>query len=128
MLQLYGALVVLLSPDEDIVVRIAATSTLQHVIDDFGFRANVLVPFLADLMPLMFDLLASVAECDSKMKVLGIITLIVDRVGSTHMEVYTNTLFECVSTCSRARSLSVHRPSSSCFHSSCSLPLWSSPD
>lgn len=93
-LQLYAALVVLLSPEEDVVVRIAAMSTLREVMDDFTFRPAAVIPFLADLMPLLFNLLATVDECDSKMKVLSTLTLSIERVGNSHMQEYSNTLYE----------------------------------
>ena len=73
-----------MSSGEDVVVRLAALSTLGLVIDDFGFRADGLGPHLATLMPLAFELLAAVEEYDTKMAVLSTVTLVVERVGAAH--------------------------------------------
>lgn len=63
---LYSMTLLLLQSDEDIAVRLTASSTLQHVIDDFEFNTDQFLPFLESSFALLFTLLREVRECDSK--------------------------------------------------------------
>jgi hypothetical protein len=63
---LYSVTLPLLQGDEDIAVRLTASSTLQHVIDDFEFNTDQFLPFLEPSFALLFTLLKEVRECDSK--------------------------------------------------------------
>lgn len=78
---LYSVTLPLLQGDEDIAVRLTASSTLQHVIDDFEFNTDQFLPFLEPSFALLFTLLKEVRECDSKMHVLYVLSFIVERVG-----------------------------------------------
>lgn len=44
----------LMAPSVDLVVRITAVTTLERVVDDFEFWPDVLLPYLADLMLLLY--------------------------------------------------------------------------
>lgn len=63
---LYSVTLLLLQSDEDLAVRLTASSTLQHVIDDFEFNTEQFLPFLEPSFALLFTLLKEVRECDSK--------------------------------------------------------------
>lgn len=56
----------ILSPTEDLVVRIAAARALKVVIDDFEFSSDELEPFLGTAFHQLFTLLKEVDECDTK--------------------------------------------------------------
>ncbi|VEN37849.1 unnamed protein product [Callosobruchus maculatus] len=79
---LYGCINNLLSPDEDIAIRLAAASTLKHAIDDFDFDSEQFKSFMLSAFNLLFSLLREVNECETKMQVLNVMTLLLERMGS----------------------------------------------
>lgn len=78
---LYSVLVSVLQPCEDLVVRLAAAESLRYAVDDFGFSVEDFVPYLADSMTSLFQLLLDVRECDTKMRVLNVLSLLMERLG-----------------------------------------------
>lgn len=80
---LFEVLANMLDRNEDLVVRITAMTTLDSIVDDFGFHAEDLLPHLNATMENLFKLLVDVEQCESKMKVLHMITELVERMGSS---------------------------------------------
>lgn len=72
--ELYNILIGLLNPEQDMAVRLAATSTLRCAIDDFDFSSEHFIEYLEPMAFSLYKLLVSVRECDTK--VLIILTLI----------------------------------------------------
>jgi len=58
----------LLSPEEDLVVRLTSAKALKVVVDDFEFSAQELEPFLGVAFAQLFALLKEVRECDTKVR------------------------------------------------------------
>lgn len=71
----------LLHADEDMAVRLTASTTLRHAIDDFDFNNEQFRPYLEPAFNLLFNLLKEANECDTKMHILNIMTVIIERVG-----------------------------------------------
>ncbi|XP_044757044.1 importin-11 [Coccinella septempunctata] len=80
---LYECVINLLSCQEDMAVRLTASSTLRFAIDDFEFDAEQFKDYLEASFNLLFQLLKEVSECETKMHILNVMTLIVERVGHT---------------------------------------------
>nr|XP_023029960.1 importin-11 [Leptinotarsa decemlineata] len=80
---LYDCINNLLSSDEDMAVRLTAASTLRFAIDDFEFNSEQFKDYMFDAFNLLFTLLKESKECDTKMQVLNVMTLLLERMGST---------------------------------------------
>lgn len=80
---LYECIINLLSTNEDMAVRLTASSTLKLAIDDFDFNAEQFKLYLDSAFNLLFALLKEVQECETKMHVLNVMSLVVERVGQT---------------------------------------------
>lgn len=64
--ELYKLMVEVLSPEEDLGVRLAASDALKLAIDDFQFNPEEFSPYLEPAFSLLFSLLKEVKECDTK--------------------------------------------------------------
>eukprot|EP00729_Bicosta_minor_P023311 gene23311-26811_t len=75
---LYEAIVHLMNPSQDMVVRITSSVTLKSAINDFGFKTSLkaFLPFLNQMVTSLFQLLHDVKQCQTKMQVLDVITLL----------------------------------------------------
>ncbi|CAL7948181.1 unnamed protein product [Xylocopa violacea] len=80
--ELYELMVEVLSPEEDLGVRLAASDALKLAIDDFQFNPEEFSPYLEPAFSLLFSLLKEVKECDTKMHVLNVLSFMIERVGS----------------------------------------------
>ncbi|XP_076243616.1 importin beta11 isoform X2 [Calliopsis andreniformis] len=80
--ELYELMVEVLSPEEDLGVRLAASDALKLVIDDFQFNPEEFSPYLERTFFLLFSLLKEVKECDTRMRVLYVLSFMIERVGS----------------------------------------------
>ncbi|XP_065059985.1 importin-11-like [Rhopilema esculentum] len=78
---LYRVLVKMLDRKEDLVVRVTASKTLKDAIDDYQFENKDILPYLKDLWERLFCLLIDVQECDTKMGVLNVISILIERAG-----------------------------------------------
>lgn len=78
---LYQSLLPLLKQDEDPVVRIEAANTLKNAVDDIDFKTDDFMPFLESTFGLLFELLKEVSECETKMRVLHVMSFVIERVG-----------------------------------------------
>eukprot|EP00039_Didymoeca_costata_P002515 m.60716 g.60716 ORF g.60716 m.60716 type:complete len:1009 (+) comp11346_c0_seq3:277-3303(+) len=87
----------LLMPGRDIVIRVTASATLRNAVDDFDFKAEDLTPVLGQVMGSLFQLLCDVRLCESKMKVLDVITLLIDRLG-IHIQDHARSLAQYMPT------------------------------
>ena len=63
---LYDAILPLLRPDEDVVVRITAAITLKLAAEDFEFSTEQFMPYLEESFMCLFSLLKETKECDTK--------------------------------------------------------------
>jgi hypothetical protein len=63
---LYSVTLPLLQGDEDMAVRLTASNTLKHAIDDFEFNTDQFLPFLETSFSLLFTLLKEAHESDTK--------------------------------------------------------------
>lgn len=59
-------MVEVLSPEEDLGVRLAASDALKLAIDDFQFNPEEFSPYLEPAFSLLLSLLKEVKECDTK--------------------------------------------------------------
>ncbi|XP_043518206.1 importin-11 [Frieseomelitta varia] len=80
--ELYKLMVEVLSPEEDLGVRLAASDALKLAIDDFQFNPEEFSPYLEPAFSLLFSLLKEVKECDTKMYVLYVLSFMIERTGS----------------------------------------------
>ncbi|XP_065912020.1 importin-11-like isoform X2 [Dysidea avara] len=78
---LYSCLLQLLHPSERLLIRLAASQSLYSSVDDFTFTAEDFSPFLSDMMSHLLQLLTDVEDCDTKLKVLRVISLIIESSG-----------------------------------------------
>ncbi|XP_078037262.1 importin beta11 [Augochlora pura] len=78
----YELMVEVLSPEEDLGVRLAASDALKLIIDDFQFNPEEFSPYLEPACTLLISLLKEVTEWDTKMRVLYVLSFMIERVGS----------------------------------------------
>eukprot|EP01135_Chromosphaera_perkinsii_P002847 Nk52_evm2s229 gene=Nk52_evmTU2s229 len=76
----YRVLVTLLTGTEDLVVRLSAAVALKQAVDDFGFHPHDFQEYLPAAFTSLFQLLCEAEECDSKMQVLSVLSVIIERV------------------------------------------------
>ena len=79
--ELYNLMVKALSSNEDLGVRLAASEALKLAIDEFQFNIDDFNPFLESAFSRLFCLLKEVNECDTKMRVLYVLSFMIERVG-----------------------------------------------
>ncbi|EDW10618.1 importin-11 [Drosophila mojavensis] len=77
----YEACLHLLRPEEDMPIRLAAARTLNLLIDDFEFMPEAFHPYFAALFEALFLLLREAGACDTKIVVLGTMTLLVEKMS-----------------------------------------------
>jgi len=77
----YEACLHLLRPEEDMPIRLAAARTLNHLIEDFEFMPEAFHPYFAALFEALFLLLREAGACDTKIVVLGTMTLLVEKMS-----------------------------------------------
>ncbi|KAH8285350.1 hypothetical protein KR054_008024 [Drosophila jambulina] len=77
----YEACLHLLRPQEDMPTRLAAARTLNLLIDDFEFMPEAFHPYFPSLFEALFLLLHEAGECDTKIVVLGTMTLLVEKMS-----------------------------------------------
>lgn len=63
---LYEYIINLLGADEDMAVRLTASSTLRYAIDDFEFNSDQFRDYLDLAFNLLFSLLKEANECETK--------------------------------------------------------------
>ncbi|XP_047739577.1 importin-11 [Hyalella azteca] len=78
---LYEACIHLLSTDSDFVVRYYTAMTLRTAIDDFDFDRKCFVPYLSSVVTLLFNLLKEAKECDVKMQILNVLSILIEVMG-----------------------------------------------
>ncbi|KAJ3323392.1 Importin-11 [Boothiomyces sp. JEL0866] len=76
---LYEAIISLLVPGEDIVVRLRATLNLLKLLDDFDFEPAQFLPYLHPVVENFKDLLDAVDEFDSKITIINCLIAITER-------------------------------------------------
>lgn len=72
---------VLTSNDTDLVLKLTACKTLRTSLDDFDFVLEDFHPFVNDIFTVLCQLLIHVQECDTKMLVLNIVSIMIERIG-----------------------------------------------
>ncbi|XP_072393190.1 importin-11-like [Diabrotica undecimpunctata] len=78
---LYECINNLLDPKEDMAVRLTAASTLRYAIDDFEFNCDQFKDYMFTSFNLLFTLLKEARECETKMQVLNVMTLLLEIMG-----------------------------------------------
>lgn len=78
---MYSAMLSLLQPHEDLVVRLTVSHALKLAMDDFDFSTDQFLEYLEPIIGLLFNLLKECKECDSKMHVLYVMSFVVEQVG-----------------------------------------------
>lgn len=63
---LYECVTSLLESNEDMAVRLTASMSLRHAIDDFDFNSERFKPYLDRAFNLLFNLLKEAKECETK--------------------------------------------------------------
>ncbi|KAL4189780.1 hypothetical protein AMTRI_Chr08g167070 [Amborella trichopoda] len=76
----YGAVVRLLQ-DSDLAVRLSAARSLFYLIEDANFSEQDFADFLPTCLELCFKLIEEVQEFDSKVQVLNLISIMIERLG-----------------------------------------------
>lgn len=76
----YDLLCKCLQANEDLVIRLQATLTLKAVMDDTYFEKDSYLPYLSIHFGLLCQLLKQVEESDTKIKVLGVLSFLIERV------------------------------------------------
>ena len=54
---------------------------LRSAVDDFDFEINDFTPFVNDIFLPLCKLLSNVELCDTKMSVLNVLSIIIERIG-----------------------------------------------
>ncbi|XP_066152603.1 importin-11 [Euwallacea fornicatus] len=80
---MYECVVNLLRPEEDMVVRLTAVTTLRYAVDDFEFNGEQYKDYMFSAFDLLFGLLKEASECETKMSVLNVMCLSLERMGTT---------------------------------------------
>ncbi|PRP74811.1 importin-11-like [Planoprotostelium fungivorum] len=65
--------------EKDLVVRLTAASALKSLIDDVQFYVNPFLEHLDRTVVLLFKLLSQVEECESKLQLLGVISILISQ-------------------------------------------------
>ena len=79
-LQLYDLVsAILIAKETDLVLKLTACKTLRIALDDFDFVLEDFERFVDGIFPALCGLLVEVEECDTKMMVLNLISLTIQR-------------------------------------------------
>jgi hypothetical protein len=78
--QCYELLCKCLAPTEDLVIRLQASLTLKAVLDDIHFEKDTYLSYLNFHFGLLCQLLKQVEDCDTKIKVLSVLSFLIERV------------------------------------------------
>jgi len=68
--QLYQVMLHLLRPEEDVVVRLAASKALFTIVDSVEFNVDQFLEYLESTIASLFSLLKECKECESKVSML----------------------------------------------------------
>ncbi|KAI5725215.1 hypothetical protein M8J77_012600 [Diaphorina citri] len=90
---LYEALLPLMSPDEDLAVRLSACKAFKMCVDDFDFKTEQFLPFVNVYFNTLYKLLCDAKECDTKMHVLNVCSFLIVRMGSSIAD-FAHDIFE----------------------------------
>ena len=69
-----------LQSNHNLVIRLQATQTLKAILEDLRFEKDTYLPYINFHFGLMCQLLKEVKECDTKIKVLAVLSFIIERV------------------------------------------------
>lgn len=70
-----------LQPSQNLIIRLQASLTLKATLDDVHFERDVYLPYLNFHFASLCQLLKEARECDTKIKVLSVLSFIIERVG-----------------------------------------------
>lgn len=79
----------------DMAVRLAALSATQTLLDDFEFDIAIFQEYQDLSFQRMYKLLLEVKNCDTKMRILNVITFLIERLGKG-VEPYSQTISDIV--------------------------------
>ncbi|XP_037946692.1 importin-11 [Teleopsis dalmanni] len=77
----YEACLHLLRPNEDMSIRLAASSAVSNLIGDFEFMTDAFLPYLQPTFNALIVLLREASECETKMNVLNVMSTIIEKMG-----------------------------------------------
>lgn len=77
----YQVVLKLMSAQEDLVVRLTAANALKTAIDDVDFNLEDFFQCLDETFGSLFHLLKCSQDCDTKMHVLNVLSLLIQRIG-----------------------------------------------
>ncbi|XP_057379434.1 importin-11-like [Daphnia carinata] len=90
---IYETVLGLMEPGEDLVIRLSSAVTLRSALDDFEFNAEQFLPYLERSFSLLFTLLKETEECETKMNVLNVMSLLIELLGN-QMKPFLGTLLQ----------------------------------
>lgn len=79
----YEACLHLLRSGEDMTTRLSAATTLGILIEDFDFSGTVFLPYLEMIFSALFLLLRESKECETKMKILSVMSKLVEKMNDS---------------------------------------------
>jgi len=89
----YTIMLHLLRPEEHLAVRLAAAQNLKLSIDDWDFEPATFAPFLERSVVGLRQIMGSVEEPDSRMRILNCLSMIVERMDE-HITPYAQQIIE----------------------------------
>ncbi|GMG56512.1 unnamed protein product [Ambrosiozyma monospora] len=95
-LHIYGLISSLLEPNGgDTVVKLTAIQTLQHLIDDWEFRKSSFQEFVGPIISNMIELLSGLQLTESKMFVLKVMSVLIERCNPLVPQKILNQVLRC---------------------------------
>ncbi|KAJ6635893.1 Importin-11 [Pseudolycoriella hygida] len=92
--QVYAACLNLIEQSEDMCVRITASKTLMTTMDDFEFDSQSFLEYLEPSFASLFTLLREAKECHTKMNVLYIMGMMIDKMSTLMTNEYADKLIQ----------------------------------
>jgi hypothetical protein len=69
--------------EEDPVLQLAAVGTLRAMVEDWDFKEETFLPHIPGCMQHLATILSVAVECDTQLKVFGLMTLMIERLGQS---------------------------------------------
>jgi len=89
----YKAIIGLMQ-EEDIAVAVISANSLSEVLTDLSFNVNAFLPFLDTTISSLFKLLVKLEQCETKLIVLKVISVVLEQLAD-HVQPYANNFLQC---------------------------------